>query len=524
MRRLLILIGILLIPSGASAAALSPWVQAVLERADTEMSSDGAVVPACDHIAETVTNRNLIVDSLGTTVDLAIESQFLRERTICAESDRSLLLEKRQEIQEAMNDALVSPCSPEKLAALRAAYAFITDAYRSFLYGSIDPSYKDTILLAKDEDAPLCPYTTDYSPHAIGYIPATAGGAVSGGGSSFDLKSYGCDLKVLQDIQNNLPEALKKEAENEIKFQSKAQEIAVDLYSLISQSLSAIDRSIAMLSGVPPPPAPPSTVTPPSHDKAVGCLRPPSPEAATADAGQIDDLLTAYPDYFSADNLRKDSAGNMTYSPPRSETLPEGVIFTTTTNPFSFLPNAVSLNRLFTDHALFVGLSRPLPLSYLEESLDMFSLVARTLNAAKMLRLISGNIQQETAFFEAAVRDPYERIADVTQPLSAAVNSLADLTQNFLPKEYIPNVVYFLLRSCVDGHCKGTLEAVAQRSFNKYCHPYVSGDYTDEEAVKKCFCEDQYKNEDFCMGQSSMQQQKPQLLMCGEPETSIFKK
>ena len=100
-------------------------------------------------------------------------------------------------------------------------------------------------------------------------------------------------------------------------------------------------------------------------------------------------------------------------------------------------------------------------------------------------------------------------------PLEAAVKSLSKITEEFLPNEYIPSVAYFLRRSCVDGHCYERLESVTQRSFNPYCHPYVSGKYTDEFAADKCFCRNEFVDADFCWGQPSPPGD-PAEIRCGE--------
>ncbi len=84
-------------------------------------------------------------------------------------------------------------------------------------------------------------------------------------------------------------------------------------------------------------------------------------------------------------------------------------------------------------------------------------------------------------------------------PLEAAIQSLIRIVDTELPEKYIPELTLFLARSCVDGHCQRTLDAVARRTFNPYCHPYVSGKYTEDDVAKYCYCdpEIEFRDNDF---------------------------
>ena len=95
MRRFFLLIGLLLIPTAASASALSPWVDHVISRADNAMGfALGLPVGSCgdpEVMQEIENNLSLVRSSVNASVDLAQEAQFTKERTVCFQSDRRLL-------------------------------------------------------------------------------------------------------------------------------------------------------------------------------------------------------------------------------------------------------------------------------------------------------------------------------------------------------------------------------------------------------------------------------------------------
>ncbi|MBP7114148.1 MAG: hypothetical protein KBA40_01710, partial [Candidatus Peribacteraceae bacterium] len=122
--------------------------------------------------------------------------------------------------------------------------------------------------------------------------------------------------------------------------------------------------------------------------------------------------------------------------------------------------------------------------------------LTRGATTATRLRHISGNIEREMAIFESGNTDALQRMQDSSVPLEAAVQSLIKVVDEELPEKYIPELAFFLARSCVDGYCQNTLDAVLKRTFNPYCHPYVSGKYLEEDAYKKCFCDPEIESSD----------------------------
>lgn len=559
MRRLLLLTGLLLFPFHAtavestigpatsfandvvpsSAAALSPWVDAVLSRAQagvTTALSNGSLPPSTCPSGETGTQEiantlSVIRSFVSTTMNLAAQSQFLREDTVCLASDRFLIEEKLRVIEQALTSAAQS-CNTSALGVLREDFAFLAGAYTSFLKGADHPAFSDPRLqslhlfdgpaISVDEPQPLCLYTTDYSPHAIGRAPRSAD--AEDAEASSVLKSYGCDATVIRRIIDNpdLPDELRQEATAELAFLENTTRIATGLYTFVRDSNNAIAQTIALLTGRKVPAAPPGPVLPPPHDQAAGCLRPPSPEAGgRTNPDQIDAILLAFPDFFDAKYRRvSPETGMPTYSPPLQQTLPEGVLLDSTSNFFSLLPDPGILESFLIRKNEF-GVDRPLPSVLIGAAFDRFAGAASWLLARDSwseMQFIAGNIEQAMGTLEAIDRDSYERTLNAVQPLASAVQSLAAVTDVDLP-QYVAGLTYFLGRSCVDSHCQKTLDAVARRIFNPYCRPYVSGKYTDEHAAEKCFCTAEYANEDFCKGQLDLSAQPKAEMVCGEPSS-----
>lgn len=535
MRRLLLLTGLLLFPLSASAAALSPWVDAVLSRSQGGIAAAESVpastCPGGEADAQEITNTlSKIRSFVSTTMDLAAQSQFLGQETVCLSSDRFLLEEKLRMIENALAAAAQS-CNAQALGILRADFDFLAGAYISFLQGAGNPSFADARLrsvylfdgpaFVPDALAPLCPYTTDYSPHSIGRSPSPIGRGARGEGSSA-LRSYGCDATIITGIihRTDLPDDLRQEAGAELAFLEETTTLASDLYTLVRDSNTAIERTIALLTGHSLPALPTAPASAPPHDQASGCLRPPSPEGGeTAEQNPLDALF-AFPDLFDAKYLRDSPLTSVpTYNPPPEQTLPEGVLLRSRNTFFSLLPDPMMLESFFVRKNEF-GRERPLLKALIGSAFDPFADMTSALharNSVDEMQFIAGNIEQGMGTLEATSRDAYERTLSAAEPLASAVRSLATVTDKDLP-QYIAGLTYFLGRSCVDGHCQKTLDAVAQRIFNPFCHPYVSGKYTDEKAVQKCFCTDEFRNEDFCKGQLDLSAQPEAQMLCGEPQ------
>ncbi len=524
MRRILLILGLLLLPQIAGAEALSLWVQGVLDRADAGLAAVPSASGGCDTegtIQEIRNNLSAIRDRRSILLNEGIESQFLREKNLCIESDRILLQNKLTEVYDAFEVATAT-CNLRASSVLRTVYEFTVDAYVSFIRGSVDASFQDNRLrrinpflsteIDPDSLEPLCPYTTNYGPHFIGAVPGASQ-------NSFDRKSYGCDREVLSQIRDSLPPDLQTEADDLIDFMDRSGTLASDIYTIVRQAIFNIDSTIALITGRTPPTSPSGSVSPPPHEEREGCLRPPSPENGTA--ADFDAVLAAFPDYFSPENILNPESSTATFNPPPDRMLPIGTLFRPSYDTFFTLPNALILSRAHADRKGEIGYDRPIvdELDHKEEE-QQFVFMYKT-NLTDDLRRTGADSERFISMSDAILRDSYERNLDSVASLYSAVQALTSVTETFLPKEYIPQLVYFLRRSCVDGHCNSILDAVAKRSFNPYCHPFVSGKYTDERASDKCFCTPEFDGEEYCLGgQLHLDTQPPPELQCGEPRSS----
>lgn len=505
-------------PMSVHGAALSPWVQGVLDTADRGKATAIALpTGSCSDptvMAEIGNNLTLVRTLFTVADDLATESQFLRERTACFQNDRLLLIAKMKEILTELQTQTVA-CNQGGMNALRDVFRFLTESYQSFVRGAVDPGYEDPRLRMThpfdsvtawqslqpstpidDASIPLCPFTTDYGPHALAYVPTTLT-AVTPGSPGFDVQSYGCDAVTLR----SLDPALQIETTALADFIDLSDGYARLFYGSVSQALQSIDTIVAVLTGVLPPQSATGVVPPPPHAKRDGCLRPPSPELSfVASANDTEETLLAFPDYFDAKHQREQTVAgvtSITYSPPPDQILPTWLLFRPTNDFFTSFPNVVNLSRAYTDQRALFGHERPLPENGMSAFTDLFALM-RDLETVPVLESTSSTLERQSALIDAISRDAIERTDSASEPLRTAVRSLTFVVDDFLPKQYIPSFTFFLRRFCVDGHCSDTLDTVAKRIFNPYCHPYISGKYTEDDVPAKCYCQGKYASQSYC--------------------------
>ncbi len=503
MRRFLpfLFLGIV-VPTTLHAEALGPWVQGVLEKAQAGMRVAEAQTPgSCRNdtmIPEIWESTDSVKETESTSVEIGQEMEFFTERTVCFENDRYLLEQAMHSILGAMN-AATAACNSEGVRVLRDTYRFVHDAYVSYMNGALDPSYKDDRLrrkyLFEDEalwvtppykdaqydktsTAPISPYSTEYGPHTIADPGTVVGAPVFGEASP--LRSYGCDAMVLRSLGPPFAD----EATALATFMDQLDAFARPLYTSISHSLRTIDDIIAVLTGKKPPDILPGPEDPLEHDKKHGALRPHSPEEDNGMTPREQEAtLQAFPNYFDPENARIDPAtGETTFTPRPEDLLPVGMLF----RPLESSPIASILN--FVNKKADMGTQRPSPDIFEEKALGIFSYIHQTFVESPLVRFLGANSERQTALVEASNRDPLELSEAAAEPLHRAVVSLTDVVENFLPKQYIPSVAFFLARSCVDGHCQNTLRTVLKRIHNPMCHPYISGEYEDEGVANKCFC------------------------------------
>ncbi len=519
MKRFLAITGLLLLaaPTAAHADPLSPWVQEVIERIDMGIATADAVAGSgtCEPEKDDgylLEAGAFIKDFVDTRQQITRHNAFLRENTVCFQSDIDLLEDKADELRIKIIDA-AEACSLREMRILGDILSFTTKAYGILVNGGTDPSVKSDLLKyeyfweTEDRlnsgsgsgitdthvDAEECPYTTDYSPRSIGYVLADAGGTtvVIGGGPQ-DVKKYGCDEEVLPAI-----EVQTQEMDDMTEFHDATDEFATNITNMVRDFVTNIETSIAALRGDTPDFTFPQENNVGGHEEITGCLRPQVPLTfINPDDGAPDSMLDDYPDYYSEGNMTEIEIAPgvffQSFNPPPEEALPIGMFLRPAYDYFSIYSNAISMQRRFTNKKTVLGQNRPLPIR--AQDPDAFNaglfLVIYGSDALVQYREIAVSIDQQTAFIEAASRDAIERTLQAYAPLQDAITELSEVVEEDVPA-YIQDFGYFMLRQCVNGHCSaegGTLDTMMKRIYNPSCHPYISGDYTDVRTHIKCLC------------------------------------
>jgi hypothetical protein len=435
--------------------------------------------------------QSVLRETVTALRDLGVESTMLKERTTCYESDRRLVEDKLTEIRDQMEQA-AKDCKFSSMAVLRETYRFLAGAYVSLLIGGTDPTYKDDRLkytydfqdidhwkeargTLSDSGAqvPVCPYTTDYGPHSIGYIL----GPEQIKPNPEDFRSYGCDQDVLNS--DSIHESLDDEATPLVSFMTESDQMQRDFFTKIMNGLGTVSESD------------PKLLDPPPHAVQSGCLRPKLPsEEDQNDPKKMDAPLFPFPDYFHPSNL---TDGNI--SPLPENTFPEGMLLRSTFDFFLPHPNPFILERMFSNQKEIFGLQRPLA-EYLTSPSESYGEFFDKRSGISDIQIIQSELEREMGILESMSRDALEKSQDEGLVLNAAIKSLKSVVTEYLPKKYIPELNYFLLRSCVDGLCQATIDTVLKRTFNPYCIPYTSGKYTEEDAYKKCYCDPEIEDSD----------------------------
>lgn len=493
-RRAVAILGLLLVPLPALAAALSPWVQGVLDRADAGIAMG---VPEVEGAVCTPEGQKLLAkdtqqfarDYIDIRLAVSRRSEYLRDWTVCYQSDVRLIEQKLDQILQAAVGASQA-CLGVKQGQLKKTFTFVADAYQALLSGGLLPSFHDD-RLKKDYDFhdralwdqgiesrdrensadPVCPFTTDFSPHSIADPLASAAGlSINADRGDPEAKSYGCDLSVMQA----LPDAI--EAPVMAQFVTTTQIFAQALAEQVTLFLWNLSHAIAALRHYPPPTGEiDPSLPPPPHARIDGCLQPLTLTYDGGNAAAFEAVLGDYPEYY------------VTPQPPVERALPGGLLLQPAYDSFSIFPDPVSVSERFVRRRGVQGATRPIPGRFAQPFSDFLMTFTLLFTAPRDYRTIGENVDKQGGVLEAMGRDGYLRMADAFSPLRVAVNDIAKATENTVPK-YITDLGYFLRRQCVDGYCKETLENVIRRSINPACHPYVSGQFTGGNSVNQCFC------------------------------------
>lgn len=519
------------LPLPVSAAALSSWVQGVLDRAEAGRSvaaglpgsqcTNGGASDLLDAVDDAVRTM------AGSSIDTEETWTFLEAQTVCAEHDRRLLLRSLRTTAEAATLA-ASQCRPDATRALLSTLRFTADAYRSFLAGVDDPAVTDDRLrwrypfetsarwsqgpFEPEADtaslAPLCPFTSDYGPPSLGLTRSTYAPLPV---PTIASASYGCDLAVLRciapqagaaaptgcdpSITQNADASIKKEADRLATALETIDRAARPLADSVSVAMQALASIMEALTGARPPSSLSSAIPPPPHAVMAGCLRPPIPQTAGDDrAEDADRALLAFPQLMDREYLtrlgldpERDSA-----HPPSAALMPWWLLLR---GPATDLTTV----RSFLLRREEAGAARPTSGAWSFQSSDAENPLAFVLGG-ELLSLAgqSGDIERATATLDLIGRDAMEMAEDSSTPFHEAVASLARVTEDFLPQQYLPSLTMFMLRSCSGGPCEARLRAVLKRTFNPYCHPFLSGKYREKDVPEKCFCTGVYASESYC--------------------------
>ncbi len=500
----------MLFPLSVSAAALSPWLEQGIARIDAGLSIAQAPFASTDTCSNDVIqanvaeNRALLARSLADDSIGILESTFLHSRTLCIESDRVLLQDAMKRILDQL-DTATRDCNQRSVHLLREMYSFSVELYAEFLRGSLDPLYQSPLLqysyAFESADrfdralAPirltgstlaLCPFTSEYMQPSIASV-------VLKEGEKPTLSRLGCDETILP----RLPASLQAEAEPLTQFFITVRRFAETVTDRVRDALSLLQPLETKSSGDVDRSALP-------HHVLEGCQSLPLPPNSPAPLSLTDER--------TAQRFTSTGAQVGTVQPSLSALLRTPLI-----DHFSISTDFPSLLQTLSAEQKKRGQERPVPPWTNDAAMDSFSFFVLRGTSAD-LSDVSENNEQELGILEAISRSALEERRADNAEFESALQNLQVVTQDFLPKKYIPQLAYFLLRSCIDDSCQKTLETVAQRSLNDYCYPYASGRYIEENVPEKCFCTPEYANEPYCKGSIDLSSQPPAELQCGEKE------
>ncbi len=506
MKKLLIALGILmLLPSGAYAAEpLSPFVKAALSRADAALNYAESLPPtsncSLDQMQEAEENAALrrAVDPDLTSI-LAADS--LLTMTVCQRYDAYLLEQKMNEVRSAMHSAIANnACQLQTISALAFFSNDLERLYRSVVEGGLDPSYTDFSTRSKptfgdaDEEAPVCPFTTDYAVPSVG----------QGDGG---IKSYGCDAHLLEFIteQADVPETLRMEAEQESTTTEALLSRARETAGTIRQFQETVLTLLARVRGKPPPSFPPITAgTDMEHASIVGCkANGESPyKVETWNRSELPQgvLLASTYDAFSLEEnttllMRLYLHVRQTFA--RTHALPQSLVSSILAQPIYVYPLAPVVEDLLimhyqdaaSDHARASAL-------YLATDTDalgqMMTAMQPLRHAVQSFGFIASFPSEEAMQCKKEETRPQRMecchyVCKDKEGESASCERLCNSDTPLLPS-YVRDMALFLRRSCVDGSCKILLDSVLNRSVNPACYPYGSGCYQrDDYTPDACF-------------------------------------
>lgn len=466
MRKFLIILAAALMPtlvSAQEAPPISPFVRSLLEQADfgmafadsTNATPDCRTFDAADNALDiTISN---IRESIDADTLITRQAESLSTMTVCARYDLLLLERKLRQIEDAV-DSVANSCDLSKLKTLSFVHKYIAEGYQSVMQGGLDPSFTDLRLRAPqfwwpdqndiDENAPACPFTTDYAPASL----AQSGSSVW---------SYGCDADMVRFVlDQDIPSSLRSEAEQERDAKTNIFDVATRLKNQIEEFESIFRSLLREIRGGDVEPLPfNQPQNPDGHQAIVGCRASVNDEPFVIQTWNRSDL-------------------------------PVGLVLTPTYDSFSIYKNAFIVMREFLRFRSTIGMDRPLPPDLKQwEGVNS----GATITTAFPTALLSGFLERwkqdgaererNGAVMQAETDDALQKMMHVAEPLRGAVlkfgyvSSFPDPdTEDEVPflATYVRDVAYFLRRSCVFGSCSFKLDNILRRALDPNCFPYGS--------------------------------------------------
>lgn len=492
MKKLLLVLGILalLAPTETqAAAAVSPYVRSVLERADKGIAK--AKLPADQVLMDLATNSVPWTGQIAATVlmlrdtklRIVAEQRGLTENTACLHLDALLIQMKMVEVVLELK-AAVSFGNFTAISRLQDLLMFLNERLEIFLGGARDPTVTDTTwyqVRSFDPDqksfcctpdagnlcresnvacpvgdlefntkagcvaygcfgfgtAPepkLCPFDTDYLPPSV-------------------LRGYGCDVEALEDVLKNatLPtfvDATKEEKDALKKLQDllkKHLDLARKYLSIEEQLNRILGRATPLLPRIPER----------RHTVVTGCT-----------------------DQW-AKNIDTDRDG-----------WPDGALKWELRGPFTLERDERKILNAFEELRLKEANRRPIPSvfdpSKRKRPKDVMAAILDD-DGIAWFKVFSRNQAVAESEIYAQSSDPHQAIREATKTLRASVAALARLARD--PeglRGFVRDFAYYLRRSCISRPCSTRLDQILKIVFKDSCFPYTDGQYLTGTGYEQC--------------------------------------
>lgn len=513
-----------------SVAPVSPYVQAVLTRADAGLTyaKSAPALPVFGFFigdwAQAIASA--MAQLMNTNVQVTIQADDLIHHSACLNFDATAIKCKMQQVQDEMQ-AGASGRSLIALWQLRSLLTFLNDRLTQFYQGALDPNYADPDwgsvqifdppqnVYCYDSFAGTCRQTTSAACalargsafrtqiqcQNAGGLPLTNQNGTqtndvmcpydSDYGPSLQ-NGFGCDLDVMAPRIGFAPVKTEYDALNAVIKQ-------IDAARAIQQQLLGVQNDIDTLTGNQT--ASPPALAPRTHISAVGCAPPPgicsnnqalrcSGDADCVNGGTCQTATSVCSLNRSITCLNDDSqctvnGQNFGTCIPNDGKIPATVELR---GPFSLGKNERELVSDFLLDRLQTANSRSTPDSLATPGTVSNNTFSKLVAGSYRLLFNAWSLFQgrdEAINFPIAT-DPELEIASALTPLRKAVGDLARLVlpdktqQKQGLRDFVIKYAYFLRRSCINRPCNASLEEILKIAFADACFPYTNGDFLDD--------------------------------------------